>query len=187
MSEIAVEDFLEHYGVKGMKWGVRKNDDGPAGVPRKTAKAAKKDAEEFTRAKLFYGEGAGNRRKLINATVAQRSKNDAAYKKAFDHYVERTDLAKRASQARGERKRKDVKAKVGKTIRGTKHILEGNTQYASAVTALLVGGALYVHRQGIDKAIYDSAKKTVNNLQQSAKDRRNMKIAEDLLKSAGFR
>ena len=44
---------LMHYGVKGMKWGVRRR--------------ARHDAKEFTQAKMYYGDGAGNRRKLIKA------------------------------------------------------------------------------------------------------------------------
>ena len=77
--------FLEHYGVKGQRWGHRK--DSTPGVSRKTDREAKKDAEEFARAKLFYGQGAGTRRKLIKATVEAKSKRDPSYAKAFDNHL----------------------------------------------------------------------------------------------------
>lgn len=57
---------------------------------------------------MYYGEGAGNRRKMIKAKVDQRSK-DAAYKKAFDNHVANTNWEKRGKQARGKRRRQDVK------------------------------------------------------------------------------
>ena len=63
------EDFLAHHGVKSMRWGVRKQRT--PGVSRKTDRAARKDAKEFTQAKMYYGEGAGNRRKTIKAKVDQ--------------------------------------------------------------------------------------------------------------------
>ena len=83
MEETPQDLELFHYGVKGMKWGVRR--DKPAalqGVPRSTNRVAKRDARESAKAKMFYGEGAGTRRKLIKAKVESRSK-DAAYKRAM--------------------------------------------------------------------------------------------------------
>ncbi len=60
--------YLEHYGVRGMRWGV--SNDRRGGVSRKTDKVARKDAQEFARAKMYYGTGAGTRRKLIRAREA---------------------------------------------------------------------------------------------------------------------
>lgn len=100
---------LYHYGIKGMKWGIRRyqNKDGtltPAGIKR----YAKSDAKEYAEAKMFYGEGAGNRRKLINATVKQRSKQ-AAYKEEFERQLAQQDMAKAASKGKTERKVRDTK------------------------------------------------------------------------------
>lgn len=151
-------EALVHYGVKGMRWGVRKADDGPEGVPAKTNKAAKADAEEFTRAKLFYGEGAGTRRKLIKAKVEAKSKADELYKKAFDHHVAKTDLAKRAEQAAKERKRTDVKKSVKKTGKGVGHILRGNSQYANTAAVASVAAAGYAHQRGLDVKVMNAGK-----------------------------
>lgn len=108
---------LMHYGIKGMKWGVRRR--------------ARRDAKEYTQAKMYYGEGAGNRRKLIKATVKARSK-DPFYKSEFDKAVANTDMSKRASQARRQRGRKNARNSAGiaptekellsKAVKGAKKI-----------------------------------------------------------------
>jgi hypothetical protein len=173
-------DGLTHYGVKGMHWGVR--HDGPSGVSRSTNRTAKKDAKEFARAKQFYGEGAGTRRKLIKATVEGKSKKDPTYKKAFDHHLDKQDTSKHAAKARSERKRKNVANSTRKGIRGTSHILRGNSQYASAATAIVVGGALYAHKTGIDKTILNAGK----NAYAKAKDPSGHQAARNLLRDMGI-
>jgi len=160
MSEEAAEDFLAHYGVKGMRWGVRRDDNALAGISNRTRKDAKKDAEEFTRAKLFYGKGAGTRRKLIKATVETKSKKDADYKKAFDHYVNQTDLGKRASQAKSERKRKDVTSSTTKTVRGVHRSLTGGFGAVPVTAAAIAGAYTVAQRTGADKTIARYAKTT---------------------------
>lgn len=112
---------LMHYGVKGMKWGVRRR--------------ARRDAKEFTQAKMYYGEGAGNRRKLIKATVKARSK-DPFYKSEFDKAISNTDMSKRASQARRQRGRKNARNATGKTVRGVGNIATGNVSRAGGALAL---------------------------------------------------
>lgn len=178
------EIVLQHYGVKGMRWGVRKSDT--PGVSRKTDREAQKDAKEFARAKMFYGEGAGTRRKLIKARVEAKSKKDSSYKKAFDNHLGKQDMSRHAEKARGERKRKNVKKSAGRGIRGTRHILNGNSQYASAATAIVVGGALFAHKKGIDKAVAKAAKNSFSKAQQAARSRQNRKIVEDLFRNAKF-
>lgn len=133
-----MSDTLAHYGVKGMKWGVRKNRT--EGVSSKTDRDARKDAKEFTAAKMFYGEGAGTRRKLIKAKVEAKSAKDPNYKKAFDNHVGNTDMGKRAEQARGKRKRKDAVNTTAKTARGIKN-LAMKTGAPVAMSAVLIYGA----------------------------------------------
>ena len=168
---------LEHFGVKGMRWGVRKAEQ-LQGIPRTTVRAAKKDAKEFTSAKMYYGEGAGNRRKLIKATVNQRSK-DAAYKKAFDYHVEQTDMAKRAAEARGKRKRTDVKNSATKTGRGVVHFLNGNAQYASAAAVALGTVGVAAYRSGAHKVVAKHAKTAYSAVKTEVRAmniKRNFKI-----------
>lgn len=137
MSDDIVDDFLAHYGVKGMRWGKRNSIPG---VSPRTSREASKDANEFAKAKMFYGEGAGTRRKLIKAKVEAKAAKDPSYKKAFDQHLADQDLGKRASQARGERKRKDVVKGTAKTARGVKNLALG-TGAPVALSAVVAYGA----------------------------------------------
>lgn len=152
-----LEAFLAHYGVKGMKWGVRK--DRPAGVSAKTNRAAKKDATEFTKAKMFYGDGAGTRRKLIKAKVESRSAKDPNYKKAFDHHVGKTDMGRRAEQARGTRRRKDVVSGTAKTARGIKN-LAMKTGAPVAMSAVILYGA--AQNPAVRSVVTNAGRATMN-------------------------
>lgn len=161
------EDYeLFHFGVKGMKWGVRR--ERPSGVSRRTDKEAQKDAREYTAAKMFYGEGAGTRRKLINNTVSAKVKKDPTYKKAFDYHVENTDMSKRAAQARSKRKRTDTTNKVKKTGRGVGHVLRGNSQYASLTAAALVAGGTVAWQKGGKEFVQKNGSALYKNVQNAA-------------------
>lgn len=127
------ENLLEHHGVKGMHWGTRKTDY--PGASARTNHQAHKDAKEFARAKMFYGKGAGTRRKLIKAKVEAGKKRDASYSKAFDHHLARQDMGSHASKARSERTRKNT-ADTGKKTALT--ILRRTTGQAGSVAAITV-------------------------------------------------
>ena len=166
---------LYHYGVKGMKWGVRKQ-----------IKQAKKDAKEYARAKMFYGEGAGTRRKLIKNTVEQRSK-EPTYKKAFDEALAKQDMADHASKARGERKRKDVANQAAKTGRGLVNMVTGHPERVGA--GLAVAGALYglARTTGVDKVVAKAAKNKVSEIYNSVQAARGRHQVEQLLRRSGMR
>lgn len=150
---------LMHYGVKGMKWGVRR------------------DAKEYTQAKMYYGEGAGNRRKLIKATVKARSK-DPFYKSEFDKAVANTDMSKRASQARRQRGRKNARNSAGKTVRGVGNIATGNLSRA--------GGALGY--QGAKAAgIAPNEKELLTKAVKGAKKIKRVVQHDDVLAHYGVR
>lgn len=132
-------DELYHHGVKGMKWGVRRAE-------RKTRKQVRKDAQETARSKMYYGEGAGVRRRNINAVVKQRSK-DPTYKKAFDEEYAKQDMGKARRDAERQRKTTDrvepIKTGIG---RGVKKAVRAGTKAAAfaATTAASVATSYYV-------------------------------------------
>lgn len=171
-----VDDFLAHYGVKGMRWGVRKASI--PGVSAKTNREARKDANEFAKAKMFYGEGAGTRRKLIKAKVESKSAKDPSYKKAFDHHLANQDLGKRASQARGERARKDTVKTTAKTARGVKNLILGT---GAPVTL----GALAVYGAWKNPAVRSTVTKAGKTAYSAVKSSDALKKGSEFLKGFG--
>jgi hypothetical protein len=145
---IITNNELYHYGVKGMKWGVRK-----------ARRIAKKDAKEYARAKMYYGEGAGNRRKLIKAKVNERSK-DPNYKEAFEKALAEQDMANHATKAKAERARNTAVKSTVKTGRGIVNAAMGNIGRASATAA-----AIYTvgHVTGANKVVSKFAKEKASD------------------------
>ena len=144
----SMENELYHYGVKGMKWGVRRAE-------RNTRKQARKDAQETARSKMYYGEGAGVRRRNINSVVKQRSK-DPTYKKAFDEEYSKQDMGKARRDAERQRKTTDrvepVKTGIG---RGVKKAVRAGTKAVTfaATTAAGVAASYYISHPNEAKAM----------------------------------
>ena len=168
----SMENELYHYGVKGMKWGVRRAE-------RKTRKQARKDAQETARSKMYYGEGAGVRRRNINSVVKQRSK-DPTYKKAFDEEYSKQDMGKARRDAERQRKTTDrvepVKTGIG---RGVKKAVRAGTKAVTfaATTAAGVATSYYISHP-------DEAKRMVNNIAQKASNAINR--ARNVARGAQF-
>jgi len=171
--------YLAHYGIKGMKWGVRRTPE-QLGHIRNPERAARRDAKEYARAKMFYGEGAGTRRKLIKNTVEERSKNPA-YKKAFDEALSKQDMAKHVQNAKTERKVRDAKNTTAKTGRGVINMVTGHPERLSAGMAAVAAVLAVAHQTGADKIAIDSAKKAYRSVVNDITIARGKQAVEKIL------
>jgi hypothetical protein len=165
LEQYGTED-LQHHGVKGMHWGVRRAQH-----------HARADANEFAKARAFYGEGAGTRRKKIKAKVETRMQNPH-YKAEFNRVLGGQNTLKRQAQASRLRKRKDVTNFTGKTVRGVHRQLSGGFGPVTATAAAIATGAAYAHKTGADKVVFDKVKKI-------ATDKRAQAGVKDFLRSQG--
>lgn len=176
-----VEDFLAHFGVKGMKWGVRK--DRTPGVSAKTDREAKKDAKEFARAKMFFGEGAGTRRKLIKNSVDAKAKRDPSYKKAFDAHLGRQDMSTHAQKARTERSRTDRKARSKQRAGFLARNFTGEQGTQAAFAAVAVGGAAFLNSPK-GRAMAARTMTSVRNFASQPQHRARVRRIEDMIRNS---
>lgn len=118
-------------------------------------KEARRDAKEYARAQMFYGEGAGTRRKLIFATVESKMDKDPQYAAAFNKELDRQDMAEHATKARHERERTDRKEAIKKN---TKAVMTGNYQNAQAGVLILIVLGYVAHQTGLDQKVIAKSK-----------------------------
>lgn len=139
VSNLDVENFLEHFGVKGMRWGVHQTP----GVSPRVNRIASKDANEHARAKLFFGEGAGTRRKLIKAKVDYNKNVLPGYGKAFDTHLSRQDFSKHSTKAVKERHGIDRRDRNKKRAGAVARRLTGEWGTQAAFVALTASGVAF--------------------------------------------
>lgn len=131
---------------------------------------ARRDAKEYARAQMYYGEGAGTRRKLITASVEAKAHRDPAYARAFHTELTRQDMAEHATKARHERDRRDTTDAIKKNTRG---LMTGNYQGVQTGVLVTVVAAYYAHQTGLDKKAYAKGKEIVNNIRAKIKQKKS--------------
>ena len=186
-----MNDFLMHYGVKGQKYGVRRyqNEDGTLTEEgkihygyydrkdgskdyKRLQKDAANDAKEYARAKAYYGEGAGTRRKQIKNLISERMK-DPDYKKEFERLLGEQNMSQHQKAANRERKFQDAKNTTVKTARGVKNFLMGNAVPMTGLAIAIGAGLKYT---GVGKHITSYGKQTMGNVMNYLR-RRGGKVA----------
>lgn len=119
-------------------------------------KMVMKDAAEWARAEMFFGEGAGTRRKLLNAEIAQKGTTIPGYAEAFEEAYSMQDMAEHALKATKERRHIDRTAAVSKNA---KAIMRGDRRGMSTGVLIVVGIAVVAHQTGYDEVAIKEIKK----------------------------
>lgn len=114
-----------------------------------------RDAHEYAMAKMFYGEGAGVRRRLINQTVQFKIANIPGYDVAFQQELSKQDFAKLSRRARRERQRIDTVRAVNKN---GKALVRGDYTALSLPLIVIAGTAYVAHQTGMDKKALEYSK-----------------------------
>ena len=97
-----------------MHWGQR---SGTSRNERHTQRLASKDARRYADAKMFYGETAGTRRKLLKAELDKKKTRMPGYEEAFNRALEKVDYAKSAKKAVTKRNAIDTTYRAKVTVK----------------------------------------------------------------------
>lgn len=152
--------------------GVYDRPDGSKDLKR-LQKDAKKDAEDMARAKAYYGEGAGNRRKQIRNRISERMK-DPDYKAEYDKQLANQDMSKHQKAANRERRTQDAKDRAARIGRGLKNLLLGVG--TTSMTAIAIYNAAKM--TGADKKIAEFGKKAFKDIANKARSMKKPSVSD---------
>lgn len=122
----------------------------------KTEREARRDAREYARAEMFYGDGAGTRRKLIQATVESKAHKNPVYAQTFHRELQNQDMAEHAAKARKERRHKDL---IESTTKDTKALMSGRYENVQSTVLVLIVIGYFAHKSGADKRALEEMQK----------------------------
>lgn len=126
-------------------------------------KQAKKEAREYTQAKLAYGEGAGVRRRLIGETVSYKIERVPGYEEAFDAELSKQDVADMAVHAKRDARRKAANEAI---TRNTKAVISGKYENVNTGILALTGLVVVLHKTGYDTKIINGTKNKYRDLRR---------------------
>ena len=149
------DNELYHYGVLGMKWGHHESKSSSS----HTIKLARKDAQRHADAKMFYGKGAGTKRKLLKAELDKKKRTIPGYKEEFDKALGNVDYSKSAKKAIRTRKTKDAAYRARVT---TKQVLG-----VTGPLTVAAGTMLYqTHKTQVDSFVSKQFNKIISNIKR---------------------
>lgn len=123
---------------------------------KKIDKMAAQDAFKWARAEMFFGEGAGTRRKLLLAEISDKVHSIPGYEESFNRAYAGQDMAKHAIAAAKERQRIDA----GKYIRrNAKGLATGNIRSLTPYLAVGVSTWIFLQQTGLDEPVKVEVKK----------------------------
>lgn len=134
---------------------------------KKIKKEAADDAKEYARAKAYYGEGAGTRRKKIKNQISEKMK-DPDYKKEFEAQLKAQNMEEHQKAANRERKMQDTKDKAARVGRGLKNLLLGGTSLS--LTAIAIYSV--IKNTGAGDMIASKAKSTMSTVMNTISNMR---------------
>jgi hypothetical protein len=94
---------------------------------------------------MYYGKGAGTRRKRINKTVEDRVKRNPDYAKAYENHQSRQDVGKHAEKAMKERNKTDRKERNSQRRGAVARRVTGSHGTQAAYVALGAAGIAYLN------------------------------------------
>lgn len=145
---------IYHYGVLGMKWGIR--NDGSIS-PKTLNRMVNKDVKRYADAKMFYGKGAGTQRKLLKAELDKKKKTIKGYEESFNKKVENYDYSGSAKKAVVIRKTKDT----ANSARITAKQILGVTGRLSTAAAILI---YHANKEKVDRFVISNFNKAVREV-----------------------